>query len=84
DGVLVSDPQNVEELAATLDQILHDPLRRGHLAGNAQQRVYDEFLVFAQVRSWLRTLVSVTRGAQVRREARVNAEERPRAGRTSA
>ncbi|HEY0787379.1 MAG TPA: glycosyltransferase [Thermoanaerobaculia bacterium] len=84
DGVLVSDPRNVEELAATLDQILHDPLRRGHLAGNAQQRVYDEFLVFAQVRSWLRTLVSVTRGAQVRREARVNAEERPRAGRTSA
>ncbi len=61
DGVLVSDPENVEELAATLDQILHDPIRRAHLAGNAQRRVYDEFLVFAQVRSWLRTLVSVTR-----------------------
>lgn len=84
DGVLVSDPENADELAETLDHLLHDPLRRGHLAGNAQQRVYDEFLVFAQVRSWLRTLVSVTRASQARSEARVRTEEGPRPDRTSA
>lgn len=72
DGVLISHPENTGELAATLDQILHDPIRRGHLGGNAQQRVYDEFLVFAQIRSWLRTLVSVTRanGGRVQRRLR--------------
>ncbi len=84
DGVLVSDPENREELAETLDHVLHDPLRRAHLAGNAQQRVYDEFLVFAQIRSWLRTLVSVTRAGRNRGAPRVRNGERPRAGRTSA
>jgi trehalose synthase len=74
DGVLVSDPENVEEIADTLDRVLHDPARRGHLASNAQRRVYDEFLVFAQVRSWLRTLASVTRaiGGRTQRRLRLH------------
>ncbi|HVR43904.1 MAG TPA: glycosyltransferase [Thermoanaerobaculia bacterium] len=61
DGMLIGDPTNPAELADALDQLLVDPSRRGHLAGNAQRRVFDEFLIFSQVRSWLRTLVSVAR-----------------------
>ncbi|MGH9458330.1 MAG: glycosyltransferase [Thermoanaerobaculia bacterium] len=68
DGVRISDPTNVEELADALGELLADPNRRAHLAGNAQRRVYDEFLVFSQVRSWLRTLVSVVRASGVRTE----------------
>jgi hypothetical protein len=65
DGVLIDDPENAEELAATLD-LLQDPLRRAHLAGNAQRRVAAEFLIFRQVRDWLRTLVSVVRAHRER------------------
>lgn len=61
DGVRISDPNNHEELADALGELLSDANRRAHFAGNAQQRVYNDFLVFAQVRGWLRTLVSVAR-----------------------
>lgn len=61
DGLLIPDPENADEIADALDGLLREPHRRAHLAGNAQRRVHDEFLVFRQVTSWLRTLASVVR-----------------------
>lgn len=61
DGVLISTPENPDELADALDALLQEPHRRAHLAGNAQRRVHEEFLVFRQVAAWLRTLASVVR-----------------------
>jgi trehalose synthase len=38
--------------------LLGDPTMRKSLAQSAQQRVYDQFLVFTQVRSWLELLTN--------------------------
>ena len=56
DGKLVEDPRNVEELAATVDSLLARPEERAALAGEAQRRVFREFLVFSQVGAWLETI----------------------------
>jgi trehalose synthase len=56
DGRLVEDPADPEELAQALDEMLADPRRRAVWGQTGQRRVYDEFLVFRQVRDWLRVL----------------------------
>ena len=56
DGRLVEDPQNVEELASTIDGLLARPDERAALAAEAQRRVFLNFLVFAQVGAWLKTI----------------------------
>ena len=55
DGRLVSDPEDVAEIAQMLDDLLDDLPGRGRLGHNAQRRVHAEFLVFTQVRRWLET-----------------------------
>lgn len=56
DGRLVNDPEDPEELAQTLDEMLADPARRFAWGQSGQRRVNDEFLVFRQIRDWLRVL----------------------------
>jgi trehalose synthase len=59
DGRLVADPTDPEGLAQVLDEMLADPVLRFAWGHRAQRRVHDSFLVFAQVRQWLRVLASV-------------------------
>jgi trehalose synthase len=56
DGRLTGNPQDADEIAETLDDMLANPAQRELYGRNAQRRVYDRFLVFTQVESWLRRL----------------------------
>lgn len=56
EGRLVSDPQDSCEIASTLCDLLVNPYLREALGRNAQHRVQDEFLVFAEVGRWLDVL----------------------------
>lgn len=58
DGRLVHDPHSPEEIAETLREMLADPKRREDWARNAQRRVHDEFLIFTQLRNWIRVLAA--------------------------
>ena len=57
DGLLVDDPEDPEELAGAMHEMLADEDRLQAWGNNAQRRVYDEFLVFAELRRWLELLV---------------------------
>ena len=57
DGWLIQEPEDSEEIALRLDQLLEDVGGRIKLGQNAQRRAHDEFLVLSQVRNWLTTLV---------------------------
>ena len=56
DGRLVENADNPAEVAAALDDMLGDPVGLERMARQAQRRVHDEFLVFSQLRHWLRVL----------------------------
>jgi glycosyltransferase involved in cell wall biosynthesis len=56
DGRLTSHPQDPHEIAEALDEMLSSPVQRELFGRSAQRRVYDRFLVFTQVESWLRRL----------------------------
>jgi trehalose synthase len=56
DGRLTGHPQDPDEIAENLDEMLSNPVQRENYGRNAQRRVYDRFLVFTQVESWLRML----------------------------
>jgi trehalose synthase len=56
DGRLTGNPQDPDEIADALDEMLANPLQRELYGRNAQRRVYDRFLVFTQVESWLQRL----------------------------
>jgi trehalose synthase len=58
DGRLVHDSMDAAEIATTLREMLDAPERREHWARSAQRRVHDEFLIFTQLRKWLRVLAS--------------------------
>jgi trehalose synthase len=64
DGRLVKDPGDPEELAQTLDEMLADPAERFAWGQSGQRRVHDEFLVFRQIREWLRLLSGCAGGAR--------------------
>jgi trehalose synthase len=55
-GMLTQDPNDAEEIAENLSQLLESPLERDLMARAAERRVYKEFLIFAQLRNWLRLL----------------------------
>jgi trehalose synthase len=57
DGRLVTDPEDVREVASTLNEMLADPEACEAWARNAQLRVQEDFLVFSQLRRLLRVLV---------------------------
>jgi trehalose synthase len=56
DGVLVSNPEDPEELAEAMHHMLADDDQLEAWGNNAQRRVYDEFLIFAELRRWLEVL----------------------------
>jgi trehalose synthase len=56
DGALVSDPEDPEEIAEALHGMLADEDRLEAWGNNAQRRVYDEFLIFGELRRWLSVL----------------------------
>jgi trehalose synthase len=58
-GRLVADPENIEELAAAMMDMMVDEERRDVWGRNAQRRVHEEFLVFHQVGRWLEVLAEV-------------------------
>jgi len=59
DGRLTGNPLDPDEIAETLDDMLANPVQRELYGRNAQRRVYERFLVFTQVESWLRQLADV-------------------------
>jgi trehalose synthase len=58
DGRLVADAEDPETIAAMLDAMLSDSRGRTSWGRSAQRRVYDEFLIFRQVQSWLKQFVA--------------------------
>ncbi len=58
DGMLIRDPQDPDEITEKLEKLLTDRRTREILARSAQRRAHDEFLIFTQVRDWLRLLVN--------------------------
>jgi trehalose synthase len=63
DGRLVSDAEDADELARTLDEMLADEHGRDLWGMTAQHRAYHEFLVFPQLRRWLELLSDTVRAA---------------------
>jgi trehalose synthase len=56
DGVLVSNPEDAEELAEAMHGMLADDDQLETWGNNAQRRVYDEFLIFGELHRWLELL----------------------------
>lgn len=56
DGKLLQDSEDRAEIADAIEELVCEPRRRELLARSAQRRAYDDFLVFAQLRAWLRLL----------------------------
>jgi trehalose synthase len=66
DGLLIRDPRDPDELAWALEELLKDPVKRHVMARTAQRRVHEEFLIFTQLRRWLRLLAACA-SAPIRR-----------------
>jgi trehalose synthase len=56
DGVLVSNPEDPEAIAEAMHHMLADEDQLETWGRNAQRRVYDEFLIFSELRRWLEML----------------------------
>jgi trehalose synthase len=56
DGRLLADPDDPDEIAEILDGMLAASRLRQEWGRNAHGRVYQEFLIFRQLRDWLRLL----------------------------
>jgi len=58
DGRLVNNPENPEEIATVLNEMLQRPQVLERWGRNAQLRVHNEFLIFTQLSRWLRLLAT--------------------------
>jgi trehalose synthase len=67
-GMLTNDPNDSDEIAENLNGLLETPLQRDLLARAAQRRVHQEFLIFAQLRHWLRLLAECVQAPAARTE----------------
>jgi len=56
DGRIVSNPEDSTEIAFVLNEMLASPDMREEWAHNGQRRVSEHFLVFSQVRRWLKVI----------------------------
>jgi trehalose synthase len=61
DGRLVSSPEDPEEIASVLDEMLADEKVRDQWGRTAEHRAHHEFLIFPQLRRWLELLAEVAR-----------------------
>jgi trehalose synthase len=59
DGCITQNPEDPEEIAEHLDQMLADPATRDLWGRNAQRHVHERFLIFNQVQNWLYLLVDM-------------------------
>jgi trehalose synthase len=59
DGRLVGDPEDPEEIAGILHEMLADPRQQEAWGRSAQLRVHTQFLIFSQLSGWLRLLAAV-------------------------
>lgn len=59
DGCLVKDPEDPKEIASILGELLRDHHKREELGNNAQRRVYNDFLIFTQVRRLFEVITEV-------------------------
>jgi trehalose synthase len=59
DGRLVTNPNDPDEIASVLDEMLQHPQTLERWGRNAQLRVHTEFLIFTQLSHWLRRLTAV-------------------------
>jgi len=59
DGFLVDNPEDSTVIAHALERLLSRPREREDFGRHAQRRVHSEFLVFTQLRRWLRVLAQV-------------------------
>ena len=55
-GLMIQDPSDCHDVARTINAVLADPVQRATMARNAQRRVRDDFLVFTQLRRYLKVL----------------------------
>jgi trehalose synthase len=62
DGILVHDPEDEQELTRALAAMLADPIRLATWGRSAQRRVYDDFLVFRQLRQWGQLFLTIVPG----------------------
>lgn len=56
DGRMIADPTDEEELGTALDGMLASPAERDAWGRSGRRRVYDEFLIFTQLRRWFRVM----------------------------
>ncbi len=54
DGRVNHHPEKPEELASLLDEMLENANQRGEWGRSGQRRVLEEFLIFTQLRKWMR------------------------------
>jgi len=54
DGRLIADPEDADELAHAMNEMLADAEGRDDWGRSAQRRTHQNFLVFSQLRAWLR------------------------------
>ena len=55
-GIINPDPEDIEELAKVLEQMLNSPKERDKWGFNARNRVIENFTLFSQINSWLELL----------------------------
>lgn len=61
DGKIIQNPEDPSEIAAVLSQALHDPKQREIWAYNAHKRVVENFLIFTQLRQWIKVFATIKR-----------------------
>lgn len=59
DGILVHDPEDINEIAFEMNQLLRYPKKREVYAYSAQRRVINNYLVFNQIYNWIKLMVDV-------------------------
>jgi trehalose synthase len=80
EGRINAEPENPEAIAAVMDEMLRARDARERWGSAAQRRVYDEFLIFAQVRRWLEVFASCAERAERLRRGRARTELRRKLG----
>jgi trehalose synthase len=80
EGRINPDPENPDAVAAYLDAMLRSPESRERWGAAAQRRVYDEFLVFTDVRKILELLSDTVQRAERQRRRQARTELRKREG----
>ncbi|HEX2167981.1 MAG TPA: glycosyltransferase [Longimicrobiales bacterium] len=63
DGRMIGDPEDTDEIARALFEMLSSD-RLDEWGQNAQQRVHEHFLIYAQLRHWVRLLETLTGAAK--------------------